>query len=85
MAVNGRAAESELTPLARDEFETRVGSAGLRWVGPDEEISLQGSQIRGQESWWWLILAVLGLLLLEVMMLAAPLWRTQRAAQSEAA
>ena len=35
-----------------------VGSARVRWVGPDEEISLAGSQIRGQASWWWLILAV---------------------------
>ena len=75
LAINGLAAESELTPLARDDFEARVGSAAVRWVGPDEEISLAGSQIRGQASWWWLILAVLALLLLELIMLAAPMWR----------
>ena len=84
LAINGLAAESELTPLTRDDFETRVGSARARWVGPDEEISLAGSQIRGQASWWWLILAVLALLLLELLMLSAPMWRRTKVTLQQA-
>jgi hypothetical protein len=70
LAVNGDADESELQPLSRDQFDARVGNASVRWVGPDEEISLAGTQVSGQNSWWWLILAVLGLLLLELLLVA---------------
>ncbi|NLF72774.1 MAG: VWA domain-containing protein [Candidatus Anammoximicrobium sp.] len=70
LAVNGEADESELQPLGRDQFDARVGDAAVRWVGPDEEISLAGTQVSGQDSWWWLILAVLGLLLIELLLVA---------------
>jgi hypothetical protein len=84
LAINGSAAESELTPLARDDFEARVGNARVRWVGPDEDISLAGSQIRGQASWWWVILVVLGLLVLELLLLSAPMWRAPRVTLQQA-
>ena len=70
VAVNGDSEESELQPLGRDQFEARVGDAAVRWVGPDDEISLAGTQVSGQDSWWWLILAVLGLLLAELLLVA---------------
>lgn len=70
LAVNGEADESELQPLGRDQFDARVGDASVRWVGPDEEISLAGTQVSGQDSWWWLILTVLGLLLIELLLVA---------------
>lgn len=70
LAVNGEAAESDLQSLTREEFEQRVALTNLQWVGPGEQISLAGSQVRGQHSWWWLILVVLGLLILEVLVLA---------------
>lgn len=71
LAVNGDADESELQLLARDQFDARVGDAAVSWVGPDEEISLAGTQISGQDSWWWLILTVLGLLLVELLLVAS--------------
>ncbi len=70
LAVNGEADESELQLLARDQFDARVGDAAVHWVGPDEEISLAGSQVSGQDSWWWLILTVLGLLMVELLLVA---------------
>lgn len=70
VAVNGDPEESELQPLGRDQFEARIGDAAVRWVGPDDEISLAGTQVSGQDSWWWLILAVLGLLLAELLLVA---------------
>jgi hypothetical protein len=70
--VNGEAIESELESLTREQFETRVGTASVRWVDSDEDISLAGSQIRGQNSWWWLILGVLVLLGAELAILAQP-------------
>jgi hypothetical protein len=68
LAVNGDADESELQPLSRDQFDARVGNAAVRWVGPNEEISLAGTQVSGQGSWWWLIATVLGLLLVELLL-----------------
>jgi hypothetical protein len=41
-------------------------------VGPEESISLAGATTRGQHSWWWLALAVLGLLLAEMAILVGP-------------
>ena len=70
VAVNGDAEESELQPLGRDQFDARVGNAAVRWVGPEDEISLAGTQVSGQDSWWWLIFAVLGLLLVELLLVA---------------
>jgi hypothetical protein len=70
LAVNGPAEESDLQPISRDEWESRTSGTDMRWVGPGEEISLAGTQVRGQHSWWWLIAAVIGLLALELLMLA---------------
>jgi hypothetical protein len=78
LSVNGDAVESELTSLTRDQFEQRVaGATNVRWVGPAEDISLAGNQIRGQDSWWWLILAIVALLALELALLGVPVWRTR--------
>ena len=71
LAVNGAAEESDLAGLTRDQFENRTAGVEVRWVGPGEEISLAGIQVRGQHTWWWLILAVLGLLMIEIVSLAA--------------
>jgi hypothetical protein len=72
LVVSGDAAESDLTPLARSQFDEAAQSANFRWVGPGEEISLAGTAIRGQTSWWWLVLLVLVLLLLEMTVLVWP-------------
>jgi len=78
LTINGEANESELEPLTQEQFEARVGGANVRWVGPDEDISLAGSQVRGQTSWWWLILGVLVLLGAELAILAEPVIRGRK-------
>ena len=83
LAVNGDAGESDLQCLTREQFEQRVELANVQWIGPGETISLAGSQIRGQNSWWWLILAVLVLLLAELGILASH-WGTSRRVQTAA-
>lgn len=74
LAVNGDPIESELTPLTGEEFAQRVTSSNARWVAADESISLAGTQLRGQNSWWWLILSVLVLLGAELAVLVLPVW-----------
>ncbi|MCA9270169.1 MAG: hypothetical protein KDA41_16925, partial [Planctomycetales bacterium] len=77
LAVNvsesGGAGESDLTPLTAEQFHDQLaGDAKLRWVGANEEISLAGATIRGQDWWKRLALAVLVLLLVEIAILAWP-------------
>jgi len=79
VVVNGDAAESELQPLTRAEFEQKTEGTTLRWVEAGEDISLAGAAIRGQSSWWYLALAVLILLLAEMAVLAWPALRPQPA------
>lgn len=71
-AVNGDADESELAPFARDKFEELTANSPLRWVGENESITLAGEAFYGQSTWWWLALCVLGVLLLEMSLLAWP-------------
>jgi len=72
LVVGGEAAESDLTPLTRTQFDEAAQTADFRWIGPGEEISLAGTAIRGQTSWWWIVLGVLVLLLAEMAVLAWP-------------
>lgn len=72
LVVSGDAAESDLTPLTRSQFEDAATAADFRWVGAGEEISLAGTAISGQNTWWWLVLVVLALLLVEMTVLAWP-------------
>ncbi len=75
-AVNGLAAESDLTLLGREGLEERLGAPGekgrWRWIGPGEKISLEGAQIRGRDYWKTLITIVLCGLVLEMLVLAWP-------------
>ena len=80
-AVNGAPQESELAPLTVDEFKARQMGDRLRWVEPGETISLAGSQVRGQNWWMYLIVAVLLLLLVELLLLGWPVfWQKQEEA-----
>lgn len=72
LAVGGSSDESDLTPLARAQFEEIAASGSLSWVAPGEAISLAGTAFRGQRSWWWLALAALLLLLVEMSVLVWP-------------
>lgn len=78
LAVAGPAAESDPLPLTREEFqallaESETGLATkVHWVGPGEEILLEGAGRSGQNFWWKaLLIAVLVLLFVEILVLAA--------------
>lgn len=81
-AVPGAPSESELTPLSKTDFDQRAADSPLRWVGPDESISLAGTQVRGQNSWVYLVAAVLLLLLAELLILAWPQMKPAAAANA---
>ncbi|WP_254508654.1 BatA domain-containing protein [Anatilimnocola floriformis] len=85
VVVNGAASESELLPLTRAEFEEKTAGTTLRWVEASEDISLAGAAIRGQASWWYLALAALILLLLEMVVLAWPALRSSPAGTEKVA
>jgi hypothetical protein len=78
LAVAGPAEESEVTPLSRDRFDERAGP-WFEWVGPNEEVSLAGVQLHGQNWWRWMIVAALAMLLLEM----AVLMGTERGRQTQ--
>ncbi|MDP6446704.1 MAG: VWA domain-containing protein, partial [Pirellulaceae bacterium] len=84
-AVHCVSEESELTPLDRAKFDELGSGSGVRWLGPNDTISLAGSQVRGQDSWWWLTLGILLLLLIELGILSAPEWRAPAASAEVAA
>jgi hypothetical protein len=69
VVVNGDADESDLTSMDRTKVEERNAGAALNWVDANEEISLAGVGIRGQDLWWWLALGVLFVLFLELLVL----------------
>ncbi len=72
LAVNGPVSESELEPLDAVELERRIGEGNYRWVERDEEISLEGAQIRGRDLWKVLVRLVLLFLVFEMIVLAWP-------------
>jgi hypothetical protein len=72
LSVNGDESESNLEPIDRTVFEKHDVAQHLRWVGAQEEISMAGARIRGQDLWWWLALIVFALLLLELAVIVWP-------------
>ena len=72
LAVNGPVAESELEPLDAVELERRIGAGNYRWIEHDEQISLEGAQIRGRDLWKVLVRLVLLFLVFEMLVLAWP-------------
>jgi len=80
LAVNGSAEESNLAPLTHDEFNKLTEAGGSHWVGAGEAIDLSGAIIRGQNTWWWLVLCVVGLLVLEFLILSGSVFHAVPAA-----
>jgi hypothetical protein len=72
LAVNGPGEESNVTPLSPAAFEQRAEGSELILVRPGDVISLTGGKTRGQDTWWYLMLAVLVFLLVEIAILAWP-------------
>jgi hypothetical protein len=73
IAVNGPEQESEPALLDEPALRERLPGATFRWVGRGEAIRLEGGQVSGQNLWKTLLLAVLGCLLVEMLVLAWPM------------
>jgi hypothetical protein len=85
IAANGPADESRLTSIDEAGAIAKLKAQGqtttnFRWVARGEPISLTGAEVWGQDSWWWLALAVLSCLLIELTVLAWPSMARQREA-----
>jgi len=79
VAVNGPASESDLRPLTDAQQATLAEDPQLTLLAAGDPISLAGVQTRGQDSWWWLIFAVLILLACEGTVLVLPVMFARRA------
>jgi hypothetical protein len=80
LAANGPSRESEPAVIDEAVLRDRVGQASYRWVGRNDAITLEGSLIRGQNLWKWLIALVLLGLLAELAILARPIVAREAAA-----
>jgi hypothetical protein len=84
IAANGPADESRLASIdeagaaAKLKGEGAAAPTHIRWVAHGEPVSLSGAEVWGQDSWWWLILAVLSCLFVELAVLAWPAVARQR-------
>ncbi len=78
IAANGPDDESKLVPIDELAAAAKVKGDGgaapvnYRWVARGAPISLSGAEVWGQDTWWWLILAVLVCLFVELAILAWP-------------
>ncbi len=84
LALNGPAVESEMQFVTADELADRLGDGNYRWIESGEEISLEGAEVRGRDTWKALVLAALACLLSEMLILAAPTLRSGLAPAKEA-
>jgi len=83
LAVNGPEAESHLLMLNEEDFgermaapsETAETATQVRWVDAGDDLRLEGASVSGEDLWWWLMLAALALLLVEMAILARPYWK----------
>ena len=69
LAVNGSAGESELQSITADDLLRDMRDADVRWVGPDEAITLEGTSYAGYNAWKYLMFAVMLCLLAEMIFL----------------
>lgn len=73
LSVNGPGDESELSMAGAEEIKDRLGEEGnYRWIEEGEDISLEGAQIRGRDTWKLFVLIALVCLLAEMLVLAWP-------------
>ena len=71
LAANGPARESQPELLDAASFAAGLGGRDdFRWVDAGAPISVDGARVSGQGSWWWLLLAALGCLVAENVVLA---------------
>ncbi|PHS00921.1 MAG: hypothetical protein COA78_23385 [Blastopirellula sp.] len=72
LVIQSPAHESELSKLSEEDFNARELGTHVRWISSDQEISLSGTQIQGQNWWKYLVTALLFCLLAELLFLAKP-------------
>jgi hypothetical protein len=80
LAVNGSADESDLSRLNARRRDELAELGVISWIGPNDEISLAGAQVRGQNFWWYLVLLVFLCLLGEIVTLGWSQWRNREIA-----
>jgi hypothetical protein len=70
IAANGPAVESQLGSVGRPMLEESFGKlTNFRWVGPTDEISIEGAAVEGQRLWWWLAVTLSACLGMEMLIL----------------
>ncbi len=69
IALNGEASESDLTPLAVEEFRKRVLDTHVGQLLSGDTLSTVNNSAHGS-AWWWLVLSTFVLLLTELVLLA---------------
>jgi len=72
LAVNGPASESDLASVDEDALRERLGDQAFRWIGPDEDIRVEGVALIGHNYWKYLMVLAMVCLLVEMLFLAAP-------------
>lgn len=72
IAVGGDRSESDLTRVDPAELRSRLPVSQIRVLDPRETISLSGAAVHGRDSWWWMVLAIVGLLIFELAILGRP-------------
>jgi hypothetical protein len=79
LAANGPTIESQLGSIGRPALEQKLAAlTNFRWVGPTDEISVEGASAVGQRLWWWLAAVLIACLVAEMFILAWPALRTNR-------
>jgi hypothetical protein len=76
LAFNGPSMESELRSVNRDSFVSDFDA--VRWVGLDDDISLEGITRLGHNTWKFLLLAALICLFGEMVILALPAFKANQ-------
>uniref|UniRef100_A0A7C2P393 Aerotolerance regulator N-terminal domain-containing protein n=1 Tax=Schlesneria paludicola TaxID=360056 RepID=A0A7C2P393_9PLAN len=64
--------ESDLTVLSPEQLGVKIGDSTARVLAADEFPRVEGGARRGQTLWKWLIAGLVGLLLVEMLVLAKP-------------
>jgi len=75
VAINGPDAadrESELEILPPEAVDEQLSGSEHLWTERGAAVDITGTEVRGQQLWKWILLAVLAFLLLELVLVARP-------------
>ena len=71
LGFNGTSEESDLTLQPTEQLEAQMVDSRVRWLTAGETLSLEGETYLGSGTWRWLMYLLLGLLFVEMGMLAS--------------